>query len=84
MLPLLDTAGAKMLKLEEVIGDQLELEGRALSEMVVKHVLTCFHSRDTKSPYSQWCRACHEDGGGYPGQRPRHRKAHSDAVPASS
>jgi hypothetical protein len=41
-LPLLDSAGAKMLKLEEVIGGQLEEEGRALAEAMAEHVLTCF------------------------------------------
>jgi hypothetical protein len=41
-LPLLDSIGAKMSKLEEVIGGQLEVEGRALAEAVVEHVLTCF------------------------------------------
>jgi hypothetical protein len=46
MLPLLDTIGAKMLKLEEAVGEQLELEGRCLAEMVAEHVLTCFQSRD--------------------------------------
>jgi hypothetical protein len=35
-----------MLMLEEVIGEQLESEGRILAEKVVKHVLTCFRSRD--------------------------------------
>jgi hypothetical protein len=30
-LPLLDSTGAKMLNLEEVIGDQLEAEGRVLA-----------------------------------------------------
>jgi hypothetical protein len=39
-LPLIDSTGAKMLKLEEVIGEQLEAEGHALAE----HVLTCFRS----------------------------------------
>jgi hypothetical protein len=39
-LPLIDSIGAKMLKLEEVIGEQLEAEGHALAE----HVLTCFRS----------------------------------------
>jgi hypothetical protein len=38
VLPLLDSTGAKMLKLEEVIGVQLEAEGRTLAE----YVLTCF------------------------------------------
>jgi hypothetical protein len=41
-LPLLDSARAKMLKLEEVIGGQLEEEGCAVAE----HVLKCFQSRD--------------------------------------
>jgi hypothetical protein len=49
VLPLLDSAGAKMLKLEEVIGGQLEEEGRALVEAVVEHVLTCFWSWDPQS-----------------------------------
>jgi hypothetical protein len=31
MLLLLDSAGAKMLKLDEVIGKQLEAEGHALA-----------------------------------------------------
>jgi hypothetical protein len=41
VLPLLDSAGAKILKLE-VIGGQLEAEGRALAKAVAEHVLTCF------------------------------------------
>jgi hypothetical protein len=45
-LPLLDSAGAKMLKLEEVIGGQLEAEGYALAEAMAEHVLTCFWSWD--------------------------------------
>jgi hypothetical protein len=44
MLPLLDSAEAKMLMLEEVICDQLEAEGHVLAEKVVEHVLTCFWS----------------------------------------
>jgi hypothetical protein len=43
---LLDSTGAKMLKLEEVVYDQLEAEGRILSEKVAEHMLTCFWSRD--------------------------------------
>jgi hypothetical protein len=31
---------------EEVICDQLEVEGRVLAEKVVEHVLTCFRSWD--------------------------------------
>jgi hypothetical protein len=46
MLPLLDSAGAKILKLEEVVGEQLEAEGLALAEAVVGHALTCFRSSD--------------------------------------
>jgi hypothetical protein len=42
VLPLLDSTGAKMLKLEEVVGGQLEAEGHALAEAVAEHVLTCF------------------------------------------
>jgi hypothetical protein len=45
-LPLLDSARAKMLKLEEVASGQLEAEGHALAEVVVEHVLTCFQSWD--------------------------------------
>jgi hypothetical protein len=40
--PLLDSTGVKMLKLEEVVYDQLEAEGRILSEKVAEHMLTCF------------------------------------------
>jgi hypothetical protein len=46
VLPVLDSVGAKMLTLEEVISEQLEAEGHVL----VEHVLTCFRSRDPK-PY---------------------------------
>jgi hypothetical protein len=45
-LPLLDSARAKMLRLDEVSGDQLEAEGRALAKVVVEYVLTCFQSWD--------------------------------------
>jgi hypothetical protein len=44
VLPLLIFAGAKMLKLEEVIADQVEAEGHVLVERVAEHVLTCFQS----------------------------------------
>jgi hypothetical protein len=46
VLPLLDSAGAKMLKLEEVVCDQLEVEGHVLAEKVVEHMLMCFRSWD--------------------------------------
>jgi hypothetical protein len=45
-LPLLDSTGAKMLKLEEVVCDQLEVEGHVLVEQVVEHVLMSFQSWD--------------------------------------
>jgi hypothetical protein len=45
-LSFLDSAGAKMLKLEDVVGGQLDAEGRALAKAVVEYVRTCFHSRD--------------------------------------
>jgi hypothetical protein len=45
-LPLLDSEGVKMMKLEEVVCDQLEAEGSALVEQVTEHMLTCFQSRD--------------------------------------
>jgi hypothetical protein len=44
VLPMLESAGAKMLRLEEVIGDQLEAEGCVLAKKVAEHVLTCFLS----------------------------------------
>jgi hypothetical protein len=45
----------KMLKLEEVIGNQLEADGRVLAEKVAEYVFTCFQSRDRLSPWIQWC-----------------------------
>jgi hypothetical protein len=35
VLPLLDSAGAKMMFLEEVVGEQLEAKDRVLAEKVV-------------------------------------------------
>jgi hypothetical protein len=46
VLPLLDTAGAKLSQVEEVIGGQLEEESHALAEAVAEHVLMCFRSQD--------------------------------------
>jgi hypothetical protein len=43
-LPLLDSVGAKMLKLEEVSSGQMEVKGRALAKPVAEYVLTCFWS----------------------------------------
>jgi hypothetical protein len=45
-LPLLDSAGAKMSELEDVIASRLEAEGRILAEAVAEHMLLCFHSHD--------------------------------------
>jgi hypothetical protein len=42
VLPLLDSLGAKMSRLEEVVGGQLEAEGHVLVQVVAKHVLLCF------------------------------------------
>jgi hypothetical protein len=50
VLPLLDSVGAKILKLEEVVSEQLEAEGQVLAETVVEHVLTCYGARTPKSP----------------------------------
>jgi hypothetical protein len=56
VLPLLASVGAKMLKLEEVIGSQLEVEAHVLAVAVAEYVLTCFQSRDPRSPLSRWCK----------------------------
>jgi hypothetical protein len=45
-LPLLDSVGAKMLELEDVIANRLEAKGRILAEAVTKHVLLCLRSQD--------------------------------------
>jgi hypothetical protein len=45
-LPLLDSVGGMMLKLEEVIDDQLEAEGRTLAKAMAEYVLTCFRNWD--------------------------------------
>jgi hypothetical protein len=39
-LPLHDITGAKMLKLQEVIDDQLEAEDRTLAKVVAEYALT--------------------------------------------
>jgi hypothetical protein len=46
---LLDSVGAKMLKLEEIIGGQLEAEGRVLAEAMAEHMLMCFQSWDPQA-----------------------------------
>jgi hypothetical protein len=46
VLPLLDSAGAKLSQVEEIIGGRLEDEGHALAEVVVEHVLLCFRIWD--------------------------------------
>jgi hypothetical protein len=45
-LPLLDSAGAKMSELEDVVASRLEAKGRILAEAVTEHMLLCFHSHD--------------------------------------
>jgi predicted type IV restriction endonuclease len=44
VFPLLASVGLKMLKPDEVIGSQLEAEGRVLAEVVAAHVLMRFWS----------------------------------------
>jgi hypothetical protein len=46
VLPMLESVGAKLLKLEEVVSDQLEPKGHVLAEKVEEHVLMCSWSRD--------------------------------------
>jgi hypothetical protein len=48
VLLVLESIGAKMLTLEEVIREQLEAEGCVMEEKVVEHMLTCFRSLDPK------------------------------------
>jgi hypothetical protein len=43
---LLDSVGAKMLELEDVVASWLEAEGRILAKAVMEHVLLCLRSRD--------------------------------------
>jgi hypothetical protein len=45
-LPLLDSAGAKMSELEDVVTSRLEAKGCILAEAVAEHVLLCFYSQD--------------------------------------
>jgi hypothetical protein len=45
-LPLLDSAGAKMSELEDVVTSRLEAKGFILAEAVAEHVLLCFCSQD--------------------------------------
>jgi hypothetical protein len=49
-LLLLDSAGAKMSELEDVIASRLEAEGRILVEAVVEHVLLCFRNQAPRFP----------------------------------
>jgi predicted RNase H-like nuclease (RuvC/YqgF family) len=46
VVPLLDSAGAKISQLEDDVGSRIEEEGRALAQAVAEHVLMCFRSRD--------------------------------------
>jgi hypothetical protein len=46
VVPLHDSAGAKISQLEDAVGSRIEEEGRALAQEVANHVLMCFRSRD--------------------------------------
>jgi hypothetical protein len=46
VVPLLDSAGAKISQLEDAVGSRIKEEGRALAQAVAEHVLMCFRSRD--------------------------------------
>jgi hypothetical protein len=46
VLPLLDSAGRKISKLEEAVDSRLEEEGRTLVQAVTEQVLMCFRSHD--------------------------------------
>jgi hypothetical protein len=72
---LLDSARAKMLKLEEVFDGRLEAEGHALAKAMAEYMLTCFRSRDdqislellVQGPIAEMAEAAHASR--------RHRKA---------
>jgi hypothetical protein len=49
-LLLLDSTGAKMSELEDVVAIWLEAKGRILAEAVVEHVLLFFHNHDPRFP----------------------------------
>jgi hypothetical protein len=42
VLPMMDSVGAKMLMLEEVVSEQLEAGGLVLAEKVAEHMLMYF------------------------------------------
>jgi hypothetical protein len=42
VLPMMDSVGAKMLMLEEVVNEQLEAGGLVLAEKVAEHMLMYF------------------------------------------
>ena len=45
-LPVLSSASDRLRRLESVLADQLEVEGRELIRMVAEHILTCLRSHD--------------------------------------
>jgi hypothetical protein len=45
-LPLLDSTGAKMSELKDVVAGRLEVEGYILTEAVAEHVLLCIRDQD--------------------------------------
>jgi hypothetical protein len=71
VLPVLDSMGARMLTLEEVVNEQLEVKCHILAEKVAEHVLTCFWSWDPQNlPGAGGARTHHRGGGGGQGQCP--------------
>ena len=48
--PVLDAAAERLRRLDQVVGDRLEAEGRELAQAVAEHVLTCFRSHDPSIP----------------------------------
>jgi hypothetical protein len=46
VVPLLDSAGAKISQLEDAVGSRIEEEGRTPAQAVSEHVLMCFCNRD--------------------------------------
>jgi hypothetical protein len=46
VVPLLDSAGAKISQLEDAVGSRIEEEGHALAQAVAEHMLMCFRSRN--------------------------------------
>jgi hypothetical protein len=65
-----------MLKLEEVIGKQLEAERHALADKVAKQVLTCFRSQDPSASLDLAVHGSMVEGGR--GGQEQHPGGHQD------